>query len=62
MQVDKPPVNEPAFKLPPQWIHESVAARFFAPLARRRDARRRAVLELLERLPARAKPAPRAPK
>jgi hypothetical protein len=49
--VDKP-VKEPPFRNPPQWIHESVAARFFAPLARRREAKRRAVLELLNRIPA----------
>jgi len=51
--VDKP-VKEPAFTHPPLWIHESVAGKFFAPLAARREARRRAILELIERLPARS--------
>ncbi|HEX6296626.1 MAG TPA: hypothetical protein VFZ74_08590 [Burkholderiales bacterium] len=43
-----PDKQEAAFRNPPQWIHESVAARFFAPLARRRDARRRAILALID--------------
>jgi len=50
--VDKP-AKEPAFTHPPLWIHESVAGKFFAPLAARREARRRAILELIERLPPR---------
>jgi hypothetical protein len=53
LQVDKP-VKEPGFRNPPQWIHESAAARFFAR-STRRDARRRAILALIERLPARPK-------
>jgi hypothetical protein len=61
VQVDKP-VKEPAFRNPPQWIHESVAARFFAPLASRRDARRRAILALLDRLPGRSVQGRRTPK
>ena len=60
-QVDKP-VKEAAFRTPPQWIHESVAAKFFAPLARRRDARRRAILALLDRLPGRSVRARRTPR
>ena len=40
---------EPVFKLPPLWIHESVAAL----LGNRREAKRRAVLELLDRIPPR---------
>ena len=41
--------KEPVFKRPPLWIHESVAAL----LGNRREAKRRAVLKLLERIPPR---------
>lgn len=38
---------EPRFEIPPQWMHESVASL----LGHRREARKRAVLRLLDRLP-----------
>jgi len=53
--VDKPK-QEPGFRNPPQWIHESAAARFFAR-STRRDARRRAILALIEKLPVKPKKA-----
>jgi len=39
--------SEPRFEIPPQWMHESVAGL----LGQRREARKRAVLRLLDRLP-----------
>ena len=62
-------VQEPGFAHPPLWIHESLAAILGkeSPLliSRRREARRRALLQMLDRLPIRseraaqvAKPAP----
>ena len=39
--------QEPLFEMPPQWMHESVAGL----LGQRREARKRAVLRLLDRLP-----------
>ena len=38
---------EPRFEIPPQWMHESVAGL----LGQRREARKRAVLRLLDRIP-----------
>jgi len=52
--------QEPGFALPPQWIHESLAAKVLpgkeSPLliSRRREAKRRALLQMLERIPVRA--------
>jgi hypothetical protein len=48
------------FAHPPQWIHESLAAKVFlgkeSPLliSRRREAKRRALLQMLDRIPVRA--------
>jgi hypothetical protein len=42
--------REPQFQRPPVWIHASVAG-FLAPGRRRREARRREVLALLDRIP-----------
>ena len=63
--------QEPVFAFPPLWIHASAAAKCFlgkeSPLliSRRREAKRRALLQMLDRLPIRsersvqvAKPAP----
>ena len=61
--------QEPLFAHPPLWIHESLAAILGkeSPLliSRRREAKRRALLQMLDRLPIRsersvqvAKPAP----
>ena len=61
--------QEPAFAHPPLWIHESLAAILGkeSPLliSRRREAKRRALLQMLDRLPIRSeravqvsKPAP----
>src|SRR5216117_3755588 len=63
--------QEPLFAHPPLWIHESLAAKCFlgkeSPLliSRRREAKRRALLQMLDRLPIRSersvqvsKPAP----
>ena len=47
----KKPQPEPRFEIPPQWMHESVAGL----LGQRRDARRRAVLRLLDRIPLKRK-------
>jgi len=47
------------FAHPPQWIHESLAAKVFpgkeSPLliSRRREAKRRALLQMLDRIPVR---------
>jgi hypothetical protein len=50
--------QEPAFALPPLWIHESLACFLGkeSPLliSRRREARRRALLQMLDRLPIRS--------
>jgi len=51
--------QESGFAHPPQWIHESLAARVFlgkeSPLliSRRREAKRRALLQMLDRIPVR---------
>ena len=51
--------QEPLFASPPLWIHASAAARCFlgkeSPLliSRRREAKRRALLQMLDRLPIR---------
>ena len=49
--------QEPGFATPPLWIHESLAAILGkeSPLliSRRREARRRALLQMLDRLPIR---------
>jgi hypothetical protein len=51
--------QEPAFSHPPLWIHASEAAKCFlrkeSPLliSRRREAKRRALLQMLDRLPIR---------
>ena len=51
--------QEPGFAHPPQWIHESLAAKVFlgkeSPLliSRRREAKRRALLQMLDRIPVR---------
>jgi hypothetical protein len=43
--------SEPRFEIPPQWMHESVAGL----LGQRREARKRAVIRLLDRLPLKRK-------
>jgi len=51
--------QEPDFSHPPQWIHEAAAAKCFlrkeTPLliSRRREAKRRALLQMLDRIPIR---------
>jgi hypothetical protein len=51
--------QELGFAHPPQWIHESLAAKVFlgkeSPLliSRRREAKRRALLQMLDRIPVR---------
>jgi hypothetical protein len=57
--------QEPGFAHPPQWIHESLAAKVFlgkeSPLliSRRREAKRRALLQMLDRIPVRSeRPSP----
>ena len=57
--------QESAFAHPPLWIHASLAAKVFlgkeSPLliSRRREAKRRALLQMLERIPVRTeRPAP----
>jgi hypothetical protein len=51
--------QDPAFSHPPLWIHASEAAKCFlrkeSPLliSRRREAKRRALLQMLDRLPIR---------
>jgi hypothetical protein len=51
-------VQEPGFAHPPIWIHESLAAILGkeTPLliSRRREAKRRALLQMLDRLPVRS--------
>jgi hypothetical protein len=51
--------QEPAFRTPPIWIHASEAGKW---LLTRREAKRRAVLAILDRVPGTAKPlsSPRA--
>jgi hypothetical protein len=52
--------QEPSFAHPPVWIHASLAAKCFSgkesPLliSRRREAKRRALLQMLDRLPIRS--------
>jgi len=50
--------KEPGFATPPVWIHESLAAILGkeSPLliSRRREAKRRALLQMLDRLPVRS--------
>jgi hypothetical protein len=52
--------QEPVFASPPVWIHAALAAKCFLgkeiPLliSRRREAKRRALLQMLDRLPIRA--------
>ena len=50
--------KEPGFATPPLWIHESLAAVLGkeSPLliSRRREAKRRALLQMLDRLPVRS--------
>ena len=52
--------QEPAFSSPPVWIHAALAAKCFLgkeiPLliSRRREAKRRALLQMLDRLPIRS--------
>lgn len=54
------PSSEPSFAHPPVWIHASLAAKCFpgkeSPLliSRRREAKRRALLQMLDRLPIRS--------
>ena len=51
--------QEPVFAFPPLWIHASAAAKCFlgkeSPLliSRRREAKRRALLQMIDRLPIR---------
>lgn len=51
-------MHEPEFAHPPVWIHESLAAILGkeSPLliSRRREAKRRALLQMLDRLPVRS--------
>ena len=60
--------QEPVFASPPLWIHASLAAKCFlgkeSPLliSRRREAKRRALLQMLDRLPVRSERAVSAPK
>jgi hypothetical protein len=60
--------QEPAFSSPPLWIHASAAAKCFlgkeSPLliSRRREAKRRALLQMLDRLPVRSERATSAAK
>ena len=59
--------GEPDFERPPLWIHEIVSG-ILAPDAERkfvpskREAKRRALLEMLDRIPIPAKPVKRAAK
>jgi len=64
---DKKDLQEPVFASPPLWIHVSLAAKCFlgkeSPLliSRRREAKRRALLQMLDRIPVRserARPVP----
>ena len=47
--------QEPDFEHPPLWIHESAAGRLFASrrntVSSKREAKRRALLELIDRIP-----------
>jgi hypothetical protein len=63
----KKDLQEPVFASPPLWIHASLAAKCFlgkeSPLliSRRREAKRRALLQMLDRIPIRgerARPVP----
>ena len=60
-------LQEPVFASPPLWIHVSLAAKCFlgkeSPvlISRRREAKRRALLQMLDRIPVRgerARPVP----
>ncbi|MEA3195643.1 MAG: hypothetical protein QOD26_3976 [Betaproteobacteria bacterium] len=59
--------GEPDFERPPLWIHEAVAG-VLAPgaerkyLSSKREAKRRELLEMLDRIPIPAKPAKRSAK
>jgi len=59
--------GEPDFERPPLWIHEIVSG-ILAPDAERkfvpskREAKRRALLEMLDRIPIPSKPVKRSPK
>ena len=50
--------QEPGFATPPLWIHESLAAilgkESLLLISRRREAKRRALLQMLDRLPVRS--------
>ena len=56
----KKDLQEPVFASPPLWIHVSLAAKCFlgkeSPLliSRRREAKRRALLQMLDRIPVRS--------
>jgi hypothetical protein len=60
--------QEPVFASPPVWIHAALAAKCFLgkeiPLliSRRREAKRRALLQMLDRLPIRSQHALSTPK
>jgi hypothetical protein len=53
-------LHEPVFDHPPVWIHQALAAKVLlgkeSPLliSRRREAKRRALLQMLDRIPVRA--------
>lgn len=49
--MGKIPKDEPRFKHPPRWIHASEAGNW---MLSRREARKRAVIQILDRLPLRA--------
>jgi hypothetical protein len=58
-------LKNPRFAHPPPWLHQSLAARVFlgkeSPLliSRRREAKRRALLQMLDRIPVRCeRPSP----
>jgi hypothetical protein len=57
MSEQEPDKQEPAFRHPPLWIHASEAW-----LVSRREAKRRAVLAILDRVPAASPRLPSAPK
>jgi len=48
MSEQEPDKQEPAFRHPPLWIHASEAGKW---LLTRREAKRRAVLAILDRVP-----------
>ncbi len=55
MSEQDPDKQEPAFRHPPLWIHASEAGKW---LLTRREAKRRAVLAILDRVPASPAPLP----